>query len=915
MLEILNSLESITSGFTVFEKDQVLTHSQLNSITSYFEDQTRLTRVKLLGVGICCGLHASLVANEVTVTKGAGVTTDGDLLFLSQDTTFDQFKAYDESRPKYDPFYSTGPMLKVYELISKGETDTVAKNLNQFSAETGDNLNDMVVLMLAESYLKDSDLCSGTDCDNLGQDRICHFKVLLVNQDSISSLNTSPDTPQQAFMAIEPLVAHRPTLPAALKSYTELAKVYRASCERIHKTLVSHLPKMFAACGTFLESVFSADPSDGWIGKLTNIKSHYQSATSGIQYYHDFLKDLVDTCNELRESLFGDNTWCCPETDVFPKHLLLGSLAGAADSDHNRTWRYPSPMVSQTTGQLGHVRFLAQKLNLLITTFRIPSSSEGEVRITPSFLEDTPLEKRAIPYYYKPDSSRPIHRQWSYALHQRRMDSYNYSYHAGDFGATGGAAAPLKSQIGKFSFFRVEGHLGKGVQGVVKQLENEIAKHNLPFSVKAVLLGSNSSQLAVKPDFRYTDLHRFHYVLRQDLVHQLNEVKQFSGKFHAYVKSAVDTGVISNDTQDTGDITPLEIATQKHNVVARKSGDAQVALRQGYSKYKVDASWKSNIKATLESAAQFKYNLGKFVKTEFATPFDSLISATITSWLEWLDQLISQKEQHEDESLLFSNFSEDHPAIEHFAGVIRGGTLVLVYDTSSKIVADFMIPYTCCEFEEPEPEQPELSKPEVTPPWILDNGIKVLKPIEHIVADKVSLFGNELEKTWQPKFDTQSAYFSVFKEAVDLGNSAPRSTARRGPVRPSSSGDELLSNHLARAKLTVEQISMLKKLHSEVSGNERRAVTRKRKAAEVVLAEIILEGFSYIASSVPDVSPGSPGHTAISQLGSAIKVIDLEHEEAQKSLQVGLKKILEKLESAAAPNTELIALIHGFRGP
>ena len=115
MNSVLKSLEEITTGYSVFEKDQVLTHDQLNSVPNYFDDQTRLTRVKLLGVGIVCGLRVSAQVGNVNVTKGAGLTSDGDLLYLAADTVFDKFKLYNESNPVYGPFYVEGSMIKVYE--------------------------------------------------------------------------------------------------------------------------------------------------------------------------------------------------------------------------------------------------------------------------------------------------------------------------------------------------------------------------------------------------------------------------------------------------------------------------------------------------------------------------------------------------------------------------------------------------------------------------------------------------------------------------------------------------------------------------------------------------------------------------------------------------------------------------------
>ncbi len=65
----------------------MLTEDQLNDVTQYLDDQNRLTRVQLIGVGIVDGLRVSLVGNSIRVGKGLGVTTDGDILGLSPPNT------------------------------------------------------------------------------------------------------------------------------------------------------------------------------------------------------------------------------------------------------------------------------------------------------------------------------------------------------------------------------------------------------------------------------------------------------------------------------------------------------------------------------------------------------------------------------------------------------------------------------------------------------------------------------------------------------------------------------------------------------------------------------------------------------------------------------------------------------------
>ena len=48
---------SNTNAYIIFEPDQVLTNDHLNELFDYLDVQERLTRNKLIGIGIVCGLE------------------------------------------------------------------------------------------------------------------------------------------------------------------------------------------------------------------------------------------------------------------------------------------------------------------------------------------------------------------------------------------------------------------------------------------------------------------------------------------------------------------------------------------------------------------------------------------------------------------------------------------------------------------------------------------------------------------------------------------------------------------------------------------------------------------------------------------------------------------------------------------
>ena len=895
MNQVLKSLEDITTGYSIFEKDQVLTHEQLNSVADYFDDQTRLTRVKLLGVGIVCGLRVSVQGSNITVTKGAGTTTDGDLLYLATDTVFNRFKLYDESNPVYGPFYVEESMMKVYQLVPQGTTDPRATALSSFAGDTGSSLNNMVAVLLMEGYVKDEDLCSGTDCDNLGKDFVNTIKLLLVDKASIGPLKKTIPTPSDAALLLSEIVADRTLFSSSFTSPAQLATAYRTACNSIHGKLSAELPKFYPNCSSFLRDMFASDPAAGWIAKLNGFSTTFAGTDSGIQYYYDFLKDVVETWNHFRELLFGETTWRCPDTDAFSKHLLLGNIVPGVDADENRTGFYPSPLTSRSTEHLSYARFLAQKINTLIQTFQTSPAAMG-IRVTPSLFEDRHLDERAIPFYYQVNDSNPISKAWNYWLHERDMDAWNYSYNASMYGAQGGASHPLTSQIGGFSFFRIEGHLGLNVSTATTDLKNLISANNLPFTVRSVLLGADKTKV-VKPPIRYGDLHRFHYLLRQDASHQLGDAVQFSGTFKQQVDDAVAAGTVTNAPDDNDGVPVKDLVAEKHATVTTKAQAAQGKLNLGYLQYQgVAASSKTDLGDTMKASGEFKAGISKVVKTDFTTPFDSLIGNSHILWLDWLDDIIKQKEDKADEKLLFSKFVTEHPGIEHFGGVTRGGTFVLVYDTGNNIVADFMLPYSCCETEEEEPDEPQLTKPGWKPGSIVTGGIKVNPSLDKFVGGKLDNFK---QKEIDPQINIQKGYFDVLKESWTtmtgvLGNMKLGGGEMTGggiTKGPRAYGDRLLQASVEEAKAKQQRVTVLQEKANDpnLTQEERDNYALQAKGAEADLANTIHETVKYVADSGADVSTGSDGYHAMLEMSDSAGAI--KDNAAKETLKTGLTDV------------------------
>ena len=182
-------MADILNTYPVFESNQVLTSTQLNNLVNYLDQQNRLTRTRLIGMGVVCGLELSYdpAIQAITISKGTGITSEGYLISMGECETV---KYRDYSLPPgtiYEPFVDPGTNemdIQLWELLTDDadETDTIPLNT------PAGFLSDKVVLLFVESYDKDLKSCLGKSCDELGKERILTIRKLLITQADLATV-------------------------------------------------------------------------------------------------------------------------------------------------------------------------------------------------------------------------------------------------------------------------------------------------------------------------------------------------------------------------------------------------------------------------------------------------------------------------------------------------------------------------------------------------------------------------------------------------------------------------------------------------------------------------------------------------------------------------------------------------------
>ncbi len=729
MSTVLGNISRDNTRFTIFENDQVLTADQLNDLFNYLDVQTRLTRTRAIGVGIICGLEIGTLENmNIVVSKGAAITTDGDLLHIDEAREFDQYELFEDVNAKYPYFRVENEMIPVFELRnSKAPGVIPGKELSAFEEVTVTAFKDYVGVLYLEDYKNDPDVCTGTDCDNKGAEAAKELKVLLVHKNSMRLLLQSIPAINKNYFALDDLNIPRVSVKNTIDTYAELNAAFNNALV-VKEDIKSKLTKAYQQCKPIIEDEFDgSDPTTNW-GSL--IDQHFNVATSIYgQYVYDFARDISFAYNEMRETLFADNMMCCPDVNLFPKHVLMGLVKTATASripettdrppiirpvvvrpfDINllglttfkprfdigllkrrfhpihidteyRHHFYESPVLNNKEENILQTRFCFTRINSLIKNFKVPTAQDLQnlenLKVTPGYFEDKPLGERSIPFYYRFDSNLPVNLYWNYKANVRKKEDEILYYSAAQYpSSTPATLTPLQFNILPYNFFRVEGHIGFKHQEAENALNRLIQENNLPFNVLTVQVERNPRTIPRK-NWHFPEINLYSGILRNNFFDQMNQVDLV----HAQLKAQPDLPDAAN----------INLSIDNYSNAKSKVLTNQPVTQPEFN---INA-FKADVQSVINATADVKVKTKKFDFAQTSIPHDFVINTNVMVNADLIADLILQKETKKIEDLMLGNFMKINPGLEHAGGVLRGGTFVLVYTSNDDVVvADFMLPY------------------------------------------------------------------------------------------------------------------------------------------------------------------------------------------------------------------------------
>ncbi|MFD2565660.1 PKD domain-containing protein [Aquimarina rubra] len=506
-------LEEITTQYRSFVDDQVLTAEQLNTIIEYFEDQHRLTRVCLSGVGIVCGLDVTFIENtSITVSDGCAVTTDGDLIkYLAK--TYTHAKLFEDKDANYSKFIS---ISGIHELLTTEESQsTEASELN-----TLDDIADKVVVLYLENFAKEETPCTSTDCDTQGEEQVANIRMLLLSKNDVKTISNKTNDPIfdkhnniKKFINLPEIFVKRVILKneyvlgklrntiisqnSNTADYFKLKKSYHDVIKNtsVITDLKVGITRLFTDFKTLLDTdslaVKTSTAINNRIDAIFNFK--ITNIPLDIQYRYDVLKDVVSTYNEIKCLLFDLRVICCPDKNSFPKHLLLGELTPASTYLECRHSFYPSPILPNGKEKWEEIRNLILKIYYMLQEYNITQSAFTDIKVTPSLNYDTSLSKRSIPYYYS--TSKNLIENWNYIKTKKFEEDQNLGYRSTNLSGIDPIQNPLDYNIDGNDFYRIEGHLGKDYRTAIKDLDTIKNEKGLAFDIKVLSIDETLESL------------------------------------------------------------------------------------------------------------------------------------------------------------------------------------------------------------------------------------------------------------------------------------------------------------------------------------------------------------------------------------------------------------------------------------
>lgn len=562
---------SIISNYPVFEGSQVLTSEQLNGMFDYLDQQNRFTRSRLIGIGIVCGLHIRTLNDQVILSEGIGITSDGFIVkmpectmsyqrdyFLPSTVAYEAFGSYDS-----DNIFTQDDDIILYELLHKVPAE------GQYQDLTADFFKDKYLLIFLECFDRDPRSCLGKNCEDLGKERIFTTRKLAVDKKGLNKiLSKTRGSVENPFFPTSEL--NRVDLKKPIfdpdgeesKVYEAFVMHYKALLYKsgdptcVHHLLLGQgeasglIQATYSEFQPMLEAAYNyQDPfADNAIFKQVKsaLRAYLAGGTGdnlkGVQYVYEFYELLINTYHSFLDVGARIAQACCPDKD-FSLHIMLGKIAWddskeadefglLGQSRYRHQFLQPKILNGQSVLRKELIS-LHRKLVLLVESFQINVIKEKSVSGVDETIKITPIDPKsgAIPRYFTAQQNGSVagikttdlETEWDFdTTVNEKLPARVWSYdrnritHATLFPVQNDLlGAPLQYRTSDCTY-KAEAIFGEELQKVVDGEVSIRDTYHLPFTILPVKIDPNTTQVLVEPRF-WQDLQTAYNVTKGEI--------------------------------------------------------------------------------------------------------------------------------------------------------------------------------------------------------------------------------------------------------------------------------------------------------------------------------------------------------------------------------------------------------------
>lgn len=679
------------TDYPEFVPDQVLTSDHLNNLFDYLDEQERMTRANLLGIGIVCGLEVKTESNVITVTKGVGVTSAGYLIRQETDKQYRAFKPYDTAKKEYyEKFVHTelNPVVPKFELFELRENVSDDPENNVLSGITG-GLGEYVVLLFVELLQDQSKNCDPNSCDDKGINVTATVKPLLVAKalpapftDSLKGKTGNPADFNPSYQLPEVKMPRYNVPATSLVTSESVLSVYPALLSDAFLTTVQDtLSNAYTVFAPLL---------GGGSNPFTDVKQKFnflrnvttRNQLFHLQYHYDIIGDLLQAYDEFRRVGNGILSLCCPDQNLFPRHLLLGEAVPTATLySANRHYFIYSPLFEKKN-LVFELRFLMTRLETLKNRLAIPPfvttpPAPLGIKVTPSQLNASPLSQKAIPYYYAPSAVYPV---WNFEKTISNKATQNLSYHGETYGTDDFVKTPLRFDLEPYNFLRIEGHAGRQWAGVMQELQSQKSQNRLPIDIVALRTGTPDAtaitDAVASCDIK--DLQITYELVRREWEATIGKMIEYTNIEQPAKRALLDELSVGEDVY--GNYRQIMIVAKTFMVPDLKQFISRwdAFLHPVYEKVESDSKLIRDF--LFERLEQKRIKPDQVPLAEdFIDHCDEVLLSCLKGGFRAIHQQFESRLNDIYSQLYFSYFVQKHPGIQHKAGVPMGGTFILVY--------------------------------------------------------------------------------------------------------------------------------------------------------------------------------------------------------------------------------------------